>query len=58
MELTILIVFSLMAFITNPHISVVPARKKIVQMRKLEVHKSLKEAKLSKDKQMEQVRFS
>lgn len=58
MELTILIVFSLMAFRTYPCISVVPARKKIVQIRRLEVHKSLKEAKLSKDKQMKPGRFS
>lgn len=58
MELTILIVFSLMAFRIYPRISVVPARKKIVQIRRLEVHKSLKEAKLSKDKQMKQGRFS
>lgn len=58
MELTVLIVFSLIAFRTDTHISVAPARKKIVQMRRLEVQKSLKEAKLSEDKPAEWVRFT
>lgn len=49
--------FSLTAFRTDMCISVAPARKKIVQMRRLEVQKSLKEAVLSKEKQVEWVRF-
>lgn len=57
MELTVLIVFSLITFRSDTHISVAPARKKIVQIRRLEVQKCLKEAELSKDKQVKWVRF-
>lgn len=56
-ELTVLMVFSLTAFRTDMCIGVAPARKKIVQTRRLEVQKSLKEAILSKEKQVEWVRF-